>query len=252
MVALNENFAPENPALGSKNRVGDFFADRAKSSRANRLSAQQPRLEKAYGYDEIASGMFFYGFRYYDPMTGRWPSRDPIGEQGGLNLYGMIGNNLVNRIDLLGLINGGPRFAQGCPDSGFELDFKNFGNVTVKNDGSNYDPHGEPIAMVPGDLFDVFFRIRGNADVEVKCFKKEINITSQCCEKTEATVTVGPISFDVTVKIRISILTPVTSWQALNLARWGNRLARGVSGIPEVIDVLKLKADADSVCRRIL
>mgnify|MGYP001140519667 CR=1 FL=1 len=25
MVALNENFVPENPTLGSKNRVGDFF-----------------------------------------------------------------------------------------------------------------------------------------------------------------------------------------------------------------------------------
>jgi len=25
---------------------------------------------------------YYYGFRYYDPVTGRWPSRDPIGEQG--------------------------------------------------------------------------------------------------------------------------------------------------------------------------
>jgi RHS repeat-associated protein len=34
----------------------------------------------------------FYGYRYYDPSTGRWPSRDPIGEKGGVNLYGMVGN----------------------------------------------------------------------------------------------------------------------------------------------------------------
>ena len=44
-----------------------------------------------------------YGYRYYDPVTGRWPSRDPIGESGGLNLYGMVGNDLLNRWDYLGL-----------------------------------------------------------------------------------------------------------------------------------------------------
>jgi len=38
-----------------------------------------------------------------DPVTGRWPSRDPIGERGGLNLYGFVGNNGVNAWDMLGL-----------------------------------------------------------------------------------------------------------------------------------------------------
>jgi hypothetical protein len=31
-----------------------------------------------------------------------WPSRDPIGEEGGLNLYGFVQNNGVNKWDLLG------------------------------------------------------------------------------------------------------------------------------------------------------
>ena len=44
-----------------------------------------------------------YGYRYYDPVTGRWPSRDPIGERGGINLYAMEGNNTVNEWDYLGL-----------------------------------------------------------------------------------------------------------------------------------------------------
>ena len=46
-----------------------------------------------------------YGYRYYDPVTGRWPSRDPIGEDGGINLYGFVGNDGVNKWDLLGLID---------------------------------------------------------------------------------------------------------------------------------------------------
>lgn len=45
----------------------------------------------------------YYGFRYYDAATGRWPSRDPIDENGGLNIYGFVGNDGVGRIDLLGL-----------------------------------------------------------------------------------------------------------------------------------------------------
>lgn len=45
----------------------------------------------------------YYGYRYYDPVTGRWPSKDPIKEQGGVNLYGFVGNDGVDMIDLLGL-----------------------------------------------------------------------------------------------------------------------------------------------------
>src|SRR5438045_5548548 len=35
--------------------------------------------------------------------SGRWLSRDPIGERGGRNLYGMVRNDPVNHWDLLGL-----------------------------------------------------------------------------------------------------------------------------------------------------
>ena len=43
------------------------------------------------------------GMRYYNPTTGRWISRDPIGEEGGLNLYGFVGNDPINLIDSFGL-----------------------------------------------------------------------------------------------------------------------------------------------------
>ena len=48
------------------------------------------------------SGFNYYGYRFYDPGAGRWLNRDPIGERGGLNLYGMVGNDAVNWIDYLG------------------------------------------------------------------------------------------------------------------------------------------------------
>ncbi|MCB1131812.1 MAG: hypothetical protein KDN05_11825 [Verrucomicrobiae bacterium] len=40
-----------------------------------------------------ASRLYYYGYRYYHPDLGRWLSRDPIGEEGGMNLYGFVGNS---------------------------------------------------------------------------------------------------------------------------------------------------------------
>jgi hypothetical protein len=50
--------------------------------------------------------MVCYGFRYYDPETGRWPNRDPIGEQGGLAIYVFTTNGGVNYYDRFGLVKG--------------------------------------------------------------------------------------------------------------------------------------------------
>jgi hypothetical protein len=40
---------------------------------------------------------------HYDPNIGRWLSRDPIMEEGGVNLFGFIDNNSLNSTDYLGL-----------------------------------------------------------------------------------------------------------------------------------------------------
>jgi RHS repeat-associated protein len=48
-------------------------------------------------------GVAYYGYRWYDPLTGRWPSRDPIEEAGGVNLYGFVRNSVMRFTDSLGL-----------------------------------------------------------------------------------------------------------------------------------------------------
>jgi integrase/recombinase XerD len=49
--------------------------------------------------DALSTGpeyrVYDYGYRYYNPTTGRWPSRDPIGEEGGLNLYGFVVSKIL-------------------------------------------------------------------------------------------------------------------------------------------------------------
>ena len=68
------------------------------SSRSRALRPQKPS-KLAENTVHVAD----YLYRYYDPLTGRWPSRDPIEERGGANLYGFVGNDGVNRFDVLGL-----------------------------------------------------------------------------------------------------------------------------------------------------
>lgn len=48
------------------------------------------------------SGLYYYGFRFYEPNLQRWMNRDPLGEAGGLNLYGFVGNSPVGAIDPYG------------------------------------------------------------------------------------------------------------------------------------------------------
>ncbi len=100
--------APAKTHPTPKNRVWEIFGPPAKPRPANRPQSQQPQRKNRPTPTKTASGVRFYGYRFYDPETGRWPSRDPIGERGGINLYGFVGNDGVNRWDYLGLIDPPP------------------------------------------------------------------------------------------------------------------------------------------------
>lgn len=54
-------------------------------------------------YLHTASGLELTLYRAYAPALGRWISEDPIGEVGGVNLYGYVGNQPIATFDLLGL-----------------------------------------------------------------------------------------------------------------------------------------------------
>lgn len=96
-------------------------------------------------YADTESGLIYYGLRYYSPSLGRFVTRDPIEEQGGLNLYGFVRNNAVNRWDYLGMRTlrgkGVTVYEQSIASEGDEFrDYGSsedygFGGMTVYMDG---------------------------------------------------------------------------------------------------------------------
>jgi RHS repeat-associated protein len=95
---------PEKTDPPSKNRVGVFSA--SARIRARRSSPQPLELHRVNRPipTETASGVRYYGYRFLSPEMGWWISRDPIGERGGINLYGFVGNFAMGETDYLGLL----------------------------------------------------------------------------------------------------------------------------------------------------
>ena len=66
----------------------------------------------AHGYQAHDDCPYLHvGWRYYDPSSGRFLQRDPIGIAGGLNVYAYVGNNPVRMVDPDGL-DGRARWVQ--------------------------------------------------------------------------------------------------------------------------------------------
>lgn len=73
-----------------------------------------PTVNSDFGFDGYynhePSGLNLTLYRAYDPSSGRWLNRDPIGENGGLNLYDYVRNAPINLIDLSGLFGDDPYY----------------------------------------------------------------------------------------------------------------------------------------------
>lgn len=90
--------------MGSGAVVADFaYGPFGEPIRATGPMADVVVFRFSTKYTDSETGLLYYGFRYYDPESGRWLSRDPLGEAGGINLYGFVWNDAINSTDYLGL-----------------------------------------------------------------------------------------------------------------------------------------------------
>jgi RHS repeat-associated protein len=74
-----------------------------------------------YGYTgrewDADAGLYYYRARWYDPQMGRFISEDPIGLEGGINLYAYVQNNPLSFRDPTGLLQD-PRVGPGGKTKG--------------------------------------------------------------------------------------------------------------------------------------
>jgi RHS repeat-associated protein len=94
--------------LGSPRMVtdedGTLLREIEYDSFGNIVADSAPEIELPFGFAgglyDTDTGLIRFGYRDYDPETGRWTARDPIGFDGGdTNLYGYVLGDPVNFID---------------------------------------------------------------------------------------------------------------------------------------------------------
>lgn len=125
-------------------------------------------------FTDSESGLLYYGYRFYDPVTGRWPSRDPIGEDGGVNLYGFVGNNGVMAVDRFGLEAYVLLYAaHDAKNTGMfeswaktiEVNIRNRKKTDFDTDFRCFDSQSDTIHLIKVESLDDLERLRAIRDV---------------------------------------------------------------------------------------
>ena len=154
--------APKKCDPTAENRVWGFFGEAPKTSRANHPQSLQPRQGNRPSPTTIASGRTY------------WPSRDPIEERGGINLYGMVKNNAVTWIDFLGLQQGlGTHTGFGKPGSNCASD------ATCDPEDTGFDPSIPEDDKKPIKGFEDCRRVKGEGDCKDPPEEKHVVIYIQ-------------------------------------------------------------------------
>ncbi|MDQ0431012.1 insecticidal toxin complex protein TccC [Pantoea agglomerans] len=103
------------------------------------------------GKERDATGLYYYGYRYYQPWVGRWLSADPAGTVDGLNLFRMVRNNPLRYFDKDGL----------APNEG-EFQQKN---------GRNYIKEAKYLAAEQLSVAEKFLNNSSNNEVALDIYK---------------------------------------------------------------------------------
>ncbi|WP_324284972.1 RHS repeat-associated core domain-containing protein [Enterobacter ludwigii] len=93
----------ETDAEGNITSREEYYPYGGSAGADEEAAEMHDRTQRYSGKERDATGLYYYGWRYYRPEAGRWLSADPGGLADGVNLYRFCRNNPVNIIDNDGL-----------------------------------------------------------------------------------------------------------------------------------------------------
>ena len=115
-AGASQDYVYFHDALGSVGQVLDLAAATAGAAMVAKYEydpcGNQTNVAGGYDqpfrfsgkYHDAETGLGYWGYRYYNPVLGRWINRDPLGEDGGMHLYCYVTNGAASRLDALGLL----------------------------------------------------------------------------------------------------------------------------------------------------
>ena len=124
-----------------------------------------------YRWDQ-ETGLYQVRYRYLHPTLGRWGSRDPIGEKGGVNLYGFVHNDPINSVDIFGLDASTPSSTITPWQLGWEW---------LTGNGPRHRDFG------PGDYMTEGLRQHGHIKDSIDRMKTDIFFRCQSCKNGDFT-----------------------------------------------------------------
>ena len=129
-------------------------------------------------YLDVETGLVYYNYRYYTPEFGRWLSRDPIEEDGGVNNYLFCTNEPIKSIDILGMTTTVICACAAEPD--------------LPKSDANKRALGEPAkTSKSGSCTPISIKDDDGNDIEPDCIANcsEINNAAGKCEACKCTTT---------------------------------------------------------------
>ena len=125
------------------------------------------------GKERDATGLYYYGLRYYAPWLQRWINPDPAGE--GLNLYGMLSNNPLTFIDAQGGVAEIPKHIHyiwlGAAEP-LMRHLKGIENTSVLNPDYQLTLHLH-MDLRKGDETEIVSALRGRRNVQISDLREE-------------------------------------------------------------------------------
>ena len=156
-------------STGPKKRYYPTYDAFGKLKSSSGPAAEANRYRFSTKPQERAADLSYYGYRYYAPALGRWLSRDPLEEEGGVNLYVCVDNSPVNWVDPVGLDIWIEGPSGDEPNSHLSINVGNpLGNYYSQSFGTGFDIWNAGIYedVVKGGPIEKYLKTKPEQDAE--------------------------------------------------------------------------------------